>query len=74
MHLAYVAAVSERLEPGTAIVILPQRNPLVLAKQAASPDILSGGRLLLGRRGRLPRTRAARARRGAGAPTSTSTR
>ena len=48
VHLAFVAAVSERLELGTGIVILPQRNPLVLAKQAASLDVLSGGRLHLG--------------------------
>ncbi|MGF7238899.1 MAG: LLM class F420-dependent oxidoreductase, partial [Frankia sp.] len=48
INLAYVAAVTERLELGTGIVILPQRNPLVLAKQAASLDVLSGGRLLLG--------------------------
>jgi probable F420-dependent oxidoreductase len=33
---------------GTGIVILPQRNPLVLAKQVASLDVVSGGRLLLG--------------------------
>ncbi|UJW29472.1 LLM class F420-dependent oxidoreductase [Saccharothrix sp. AJ9571] len=48
VHLTYVAAVTERLQVGSAIVILPQRNPLVLAKQAASLDVLSGGRLLLG--------------------------
>jgi len=48
VHLAYVAAVTERLRLGTGIVILPQRNPLVLAKQVASLDVLSGGRLLLG--------------------------
>jgi probable F420-dependent oxidoreductase len=48
VHLAYVAAVTERMELGTGIVILPQRNPLVLAKQVASLDVLSGGRLLLG--------------------------
>src|SRR5215216_6671972 len=36
IHLGYVAAVTESIELGTGIVILPQRNPLVLAKQAAS--------------------------------------
>ncbi|MCP2165485.1 LLM class F420-dependent oxidoreductase [Goodfellowiella coeruleoviolacea] len=48
VHLSYVAAVTQRLELGTGIVILPQRNPLVLAKQVASLDVLSRGRLLLG--------------------------
>jgi probable F420-dependent oxidoreductase len=48
LHLSYVAAVTDRIEVATGIVILPQRNPLVLAKQAASLDVLSGGRLLLG--------------------------
>ena len=36
VHLAFVAAATERLLLGTGIIILPQRNPLVLAKQAAS--------------------------------------
>ncbi|MQY31617.1 LLM class F420-dependent oxidoreductase [Nocardia aurantia] len=48
VHLSYVAALTERLELGTGILILPQRNPLVLAKQVASLDVLSGGRVLLG--------------------------
>ena len=48
VHLAFVAATSDRLLLGTGIIILPQRNPLVLAKQAASLDVLSNGRLLLG--------------------------
>jgi probable F420-dependent oxidoreductase len=46
--LAFIAAVTERVKLATGIVILPQRNPLVLAKQVASLDVLSGGRVLLG--------------------------
>ncbi|MET8653541.1 LLM class F420-dependent oxidoreductase [Nocardia aurea] len=48
VHLSFVAALTERMELGTGILILPQRNPVVLAKQAASLDVLSRGRLLLG--------------------------
>jgi probable F420-dependent oxidoreductase len=48
VHLAYVAALTSEIRLGTAVVVLPQRNPLVLAKQVASLDVLSGGRLLLG--------------------------
>ena len=33
---------------GTGIIILPQRNPLVLAKELASLDVLSAGRLIVG--------------------------
>jgi probable F420-dependent oxidoreductase len=46
--LAHVAAHTERVLLGTGVIILPQRNPLVLAKQVASLDVLSGGRLILG--------------------------
>ena len=46
--LTWVAAHTERLLLGTGIIIVPQRNPLVLAKEMASVDRLSGGRLLLG--------------------------
>ncbi|QLY29191.1 TIGR03619 family F420-dependent LLM class oxidoreductase [Nocardia huaxiensis] len=48
VHLSFVAAATTRLELGTGVVILPQRNPLVLAKQAASLSVLSGGRFALG--------------------------
>lgn len=47
-HLSYVAAVTSTLQLATGIVILPQRNPVVLAKQVASLDLLSGGRMTLG--------------------------
>ena len=46
--LAYIAAHTSRLRLGTGIIILPQRNPLVLAKEMASLDFVSGGRLILG--------------------------
>jgi probable F420-dependent oxidoreductase len=44
----WVAAVTSRIALGTAMLILPQRNPLVLAKTVASLDVLSGGRVILG--------------------------
>lgn len=46
--LAYVAATAPSLRLGTCILILPQRNPLVLAKEIATLDRLSGGRVELG--------------------------
>lgn len=46
--LAYVAAATDQLLLGTGIVILPQRNPAIVAKEAATLDRLSGGRLRLG--------------------------
>ena len=46
--LAYAAAAAPTLRLGTCILIVPQRNPLVLAKELATLDTLSGGRLELG--------------------------
>ncbi len=46
--LAYVASAAPTLRLGTCILILPQRNPLVLAKELATLDHLSGGRVELG--------------------------
>ena len=46
--LAYAAAVAPTLRLGTCILIVPQRNPLILAKELASLDQLSGGKVELG--------------------------
>jgi probable F420-dependent oxidoreductase len=46
--LAYISAFTERLKFSTGILILPQRQTALVAKQAAEVDVLSGGRLRLG--------------------------
>lgn len=46
--LAYVAARTERIHLATGILIVPQRNPVITAKEIASLDHLSGGRMILG--------------------------
>jgi probable F420-dependent oxidoreductase len=46
--LAYIAGVTSTIKLGTGITLLAQRNALVLAKEMAGVDCLSGGRLMLG--------------------------
>jgi probable F420-dependent oxidoreductase len=46
--LAHIAAHTKQIKLGTGIIILPQRNPVELAKELASLDQVSGGRLIFG--------------------------
>jgi len=46
--LGFLAGHTRRIRLATGIIILPQRNPLVLAKELASVDVVSGGRLIAG--------------------------
>lgn len=46
--LAYLAAITERVELATGVLVLPQRQTALVAKQAAQVDLLSRGRLRLG--------------------------
>src|ERR1700736_4542498 len=48
ISLSFVAANTSKIRLGTGIIILPQRNPVVLAKELASADVLSNGRLIFG--------------------------
>jgi probable F420-dependent oxidoreductase len=48
MTLSYAAAVTERIGLGTEVLVLPQRQPTLVAKQISTLDTLSGGRVRLG--------------------------
>ncbi|MCB2076907.1 MAG: LLM class F420-dependent oxidoreductase [Novosphingobium sp.] len=48
MGMAWVAAATSTIEIGTSILILPQRNPVILAKEMACLDEMSQGRITLG--------------------------
>src|SRR5258705_10015421 len=51
MALAYMAAVTTRVTLGTEVLVLPQRQPTLVAKQVSTLDTLSGGRVRPGARG-----------------------
>ncbi len=46
--LSFIAARTRRVRLGTSILVLPQRNPFLVAKQAATLDQFSNGRMILG--------------------------
>jgi len=46
--LSFVAARTRRVRLGTSVLVLPYHNPVRLAKAAATLDVLSGGRLIMG--------------------------
>lgn len=46
--LLFVAACTERVQLGTSVCVLPMRNPVIIAKELASLDVLSEGRLIFG--------------------------
>ncbi|MGH8012422.1 MAG: LLM class F420-dependent oxidoreductase [Candidatus Binataceae bacterium] len=48
LPLAFAAALTSGIRLATGVVILPQRNPLYLAKEIATLDVLSNGRVILG--------------------------
>lgn len=46
--LAYIGGATETLQLGTSILVVPYRNAITIAKQAATIDALTGGRLIIG--------------------------
>lgn len=46
--MAYVAAQTSTIRLGTGILILPQHNPVITAKQIATLDVMSAGRIIIG--------------------------
>ncbi|HSY14561.1 MAG TPA: LLM class F420-dependent oxidoreductase [Jatrophihabitantaceae bacterium] len=48
VSLAVLACATSHIELGTGVLVLPQRNPILLAKQVATLDVLARGRMRLG--------------------------
>jgi probable F420-dependent oxidoreductase len=48
LTLGYLAGLTEKVQLATSIIILPERDPILVAKQAAGVDQLSNGRMVLG--------------------------
>jgi len=46
--LTFIAAHTSTIRLGTGVIVLPQHHPLVLAKELANLDVLSGGRVIFG--------------------------
>src|SRR5579862_1841754 len=46
--MAWLAGLTSRVKIGVSVLVLPQRNPVIVAKEVATIDQLSGGRLILG--------------------------
>lgn len=48
ISLGYLAGLTERVKLATSVLVLPQRDPILVAKQVAAIDLLSNGRAVLG--------------------------
>ena len=46
--LSYVAALTRRIRLSSSVMVLPYRHPVIFAKELATLDVLSGGRVLVG--------------------------